>query len=101
MLASQFHERGNTQCDAFYSLLTDLSAFDWATTLTDAEEEQGLHAEELFLSDLQQDKLLGEVSHPYTVLEHAGDVHPMAGDERESYQIKLYLSHVPNTTGVP
>lgn len=76
-------KKGNTQCEALYIILMDLSTLDWAATLTYAEEEQGLHAEELFLSDLQQDKLLGEVSHPYTVLEHAGDVHPMAGDVRK------------------
>lgn len=50
---------------------------------TDAEEKQGLHAEELFLSDLQQEELLGDVSHPYAVLVHGGDVHPVpAGQEK-------------------
>jgi len=44
--------------------------------LTDAEEEEGLHAEELFLCDLQQHKLLWEVLHLNTVLVHAGDMHP-------------------------
>lgn len=32
--------------------------------LTNAEEKQGLHAQELLLSDLQQQELLGNVSHP-------------------------------------
>lgn len=50
---------------------------------TDAEEKQGLHAEELFLSDLQQEELLGDVSHPYAVFVHGGDVHSMsAGREK-------------------
>lgn len=48
------------------------------TPLTDAEEKQGLHTQELFLSDLQQQELLGNVSHPYAVLVHGGDVHPMS-----------------------
>lgn len=58
-------------------VLTRALAFTGAP-LTDAEEKQGLHAQELFLSDLQQQELLGNVSHPYAVLVHGGDVHPMS-----------------------
>lgn len=58
-------------------VLTPVLAFKGAP-LTDAEEKQGLHAQELFLSDLQQQELLGNVSHPYAVLVHGGDVHPMS-----------------------
>lgn len=52
-----------------------------AKTRTDAEEKQGLHAEELFLSDLQQEELLGDVSHPYAVLVHGGDMHPVSAGQ--------------------
>ena len=54
------------------------------TELTDAEEQQGLHAEELFVSDLQQQQLLGEMSHPYAVLIHAGSVHPIPAGVKSS-----------------
>ena len=49
-------------------------------TLTNTEEKQCLHTEELFLGDLQEDQLLGEMSHPYAVLIHAGDVHAMSAE---------------------
>lgn len=54
------------------------ACFHRCAFLTDAEEKQGLHAQELFLADLQQQELLGNVSHPYAVLVHGGDVHPMS-----------------------
>lgn len=43
--------------------------------LTDAEEEQSLHAEELLRRDLQPAELLGEVPHPHALAVHAGLVH--------------------------
>lgn len=58
-----------------------------ALILTDAEENQGLHAQELFLGDLQQHKLLRQVSHPYAVLVHGGKVHSMsAGIKRSRWE---------------
>lgn len=56
--------------------------------LTNAEEKQGLHAEELLLSDLQQKELLWKMSHPYAVLVHGGDVHPVsAGVKRSGWEL--------------
>lgn len=46
--------------------------------LTDAEEDQGLHAEELLLSDLQHAEPLGQQLHPHTVFMHAGQMHSLA-----------------------
>lgn len=58
-----------------------------ALVLTDAEENQGLHAQELFLRDLQQHKLLRHVSHPYAVLVHGGKLHSMsAGIKRSRWE---------------
>ena len=49
---------------------------------TDAEQQQSLHAQELLLGDLQQDKLLGQVLHPDAVLVHGGYVHPVPERKR-------------------
>lgn len=51
--------------------------------LTNAKEEQGLHAEKLFLGDLQHLKLLREMPHPYAVLVHGGNVHSVSANVRE------------------
>lgn len=58
--------------------------FQCTTVLTDAEEQQGLHAEELLLGYLQQHKLLGQMSHPHAVLIHGGDLHPMSAEAKRS-----------------
>lgn len=68
--AVEFIDVGETQ---FIEVLLTLQTLNWHN----AEEEQGLHAEELFLSDLQQQKLLRKMSHPYAVFIHGGNVHPM------------------------
>lgn len=69
----------------FYCLVTSSTVpavclFDDSHVLTDAEEEQGLHAEELLPRDLQQQELLWQMSHPYAVLVHGGNVHSMSAD---------------------
>lgn len=46
--------------------------------LTDTEEDQRLHAEELLLGDLQHVESLGQQLHPHTVFIHAGQMHPLA-----------------------
>lgn len=51
--------------------------------LTYTKEEQGLHAEELFLGDLQQLELLRQMSHPYAVLIHGGNVHPVSANVKK------------------
>lgn len=55
----------------------------------DTEEEQCLHAEELLMSDLEQDKLLGHVPHPDAVLVHAGDTHPAVVE----YKVRSKVQH--------
>lgn len=53
--------------------------------LTDAEEDQGLHAQELLLGDVQHAEPLGEQPHAHAVLVHRGDFHPLAaGGQEES-----------------
>lgn len=56
--------------------------------LTDAEEDQGLHAEELLLSDLQRAEPLGEHLHPHTVFIHTGHLHPLAvmGEKKKQHE---------------
>ena len=51
------------------------SAPSW---LTDAEEDQRLHAQELLLGDLQHAEPLGEQLHSHTVFIHTGHLHPVA-----------------------
>lgn len=50
--------------------------------LTNAEEEQRLHAEELLGRDLQPAELLREVPHPDALAVHPGLVHPVPGRAR-------------------
>lgn len=52
--------------------------------LTNAEEEQGLHAEVFLLRELHQHKLLRQVFHSDAVLVHGGDLHPMPARGKKS-----------------
>lgn len=61
--------------------------------LTDAEENQGLHAQELFLRDLQQHKLLRQVPHPYAVFVHGGKVHSMSVGTTSSQWEMQHIVH--------
>lgn len=66
-----------------------LQAFHWH----DTEEDQGFHAEELLLGDLQHAEPLGEQLHPHTVFIHAGHLHPLA--------VKVGISSMRGEDGAP
>lgn len=51
-------------------------------TLTNTEEEESLHTEELLGCDLKPPKFLGEVPHPDALAVHPGFVHAVPGRVR-------------------
>lgn len=62
--------------------------------LTNTEEEESLHAEELLGCDLKPPEFLGEVPHPDALAVHPGFVHAVPGRVRmgtDGTEIKVHV----------